>query len=106
MISNEPISNTLTPLNFSGKINYNVFIDGNIKNKDANYDEKFWEEVKVYSQENTSYVWSKTKKTGFEEIDQLSAEFEEFLTKKYNGLPFRDHSTRTVSEFIKELSNV
>lgn len=51
-------------------------------------------------------IINRTKKTGFEEIDHLAAEFEEFLSKKYNGLPFRDHSTRTVSEFIKELSNV
>jgi maltose phosphorylase len=69
------ISYSITPLNFSGKINYNVFIDGNIKNKDANYDEKFWEEVKVYSHENTSYVWSKTKKTGFEVITGQQIEF-------------------------------
>jgi maltose phosphorylase len=69
------ISYSITPLNFSGKISFNVFIDGNIKNKDANYDEKFWEEVKVFSHENTSYVWSKTKKTGFEVITGQQIEF-------------------------------
>lgn len=71
------ISYTIIPLNFSGKIKYQVFIDGNIKNKDANYDEKFWEEVNVYAQENTSFVWSRTKKTGFEVITGQQIEFKQ-----------------------------
>jgi maltose phosphorylase len=60
------ISYQLIPLNFSAKISVKAFVDGDIKNKDSNYDEKFWDEVKVGSRENTSFVWSKTKKTGFE----------------------------------------
>ena len=41
-------------------------MDGDIKNKDSNYVEKFWDQVQVGAEGNTSYVWSKTKKTGFE----------------------------------------
>jgi len=58
------ISYSITPLNFTEEIQVKVFIDGDIKNKDSNYDEKFWDEVKVGSH----FVWSKTKKTGFEVI--------------------------------------
>lgn len=60
------ISYNLTPINFSAPISIKAFVDGDIKNKDSNYDEKFWDEVKVGANEHTSFVWSKTKKTGFE----------------------------------------
>jgi maltose phosphorylase len=52
------ISYSITPINFTEEIQVKAFIDGDIKNKDSNYDEKFWDEVKVGS----NYVWSKTKK--------------------------------------------
>ncbi len=60
------ISYSIKPINFSASILVKAFVDGDIKNKDSNYDEKFWDEVKVGARENTSFVWSKTKKTGFE----------------------------------------
>ena len=60
------ISYSIKPNNFSASILVKAFVDGDIKNKDSNYDEKFWDEVKVGASENTSFVWSKTKKTGFE----------------------------------------
>jgi len=60
------ISYSIKPINFSASILVKAFVDGDIKNKDSNYDEKFWDEVKVGASENTSFVWSKTKKTGFE----------------------------------------
>ena len=56
------ISYSITPINFTEEIKVKAFIDGDIKNKDSNYDENFWDEVKVESH----FVWSKTKKTGFE----------------------------------------
>ena len=60
------IKYTLTPLNFSGPVIITPYIDGDIKNKDANYDEKFWDEVKKQANLNSGYVQLKTKKTGFE----------------------------------------
>lgn len=60
------ISYQIIPLNFSATISVKAFVDGDIKNKDSNYDEKFWDEVKVGACDHTSFVWSKTKKTGFE----------------------------------------
>ncbi len=60
------ISYSIKPNNFSASILVKAFIEGDIRNKDSNYDEKFWDEVKVGASENTSFVWSKTKKTGFE----------------------------------------
>lgn len=60
------IKYTLTPLNFSSDITITPFIDGDVVNKDSNYDEKFWDEVKKESWPDGGYVQSRTKKTGFE----------------------------------------
>jgi len=60
------IKYTITPLNFDGTLTIIPFIDGDIANKDSNYDEKFWDEVKKESWENGGYVQLRTKKTGFE----------------------------------------
>ncbi|MDF0693768.1 family 65 glycosyl hydrolase domain-containing protein [Aquirufa ecclesiirivi] len=62
------ISYSITPVNFSGSIQLKAYIDGDIQNKDSNYQEKFWDQVKVEAQGNRSFVWSKTKKTHFEVI--------------------------------------
>lgn len=47
---------------------------------------------------------NRVKKTGFEKIDSLIAEFEAHLEKKYNGLPFRGTVKRTLDQ-IRELEN-
>jgi len=60
------IKYTITPVNFSGSITITPFIDGDIKNKDSNYDEKFWDWVSQDNWDNGGYVQLRTKKTGFE----------------------------------------
>ena len=60
------ISYTITPLNFSGAITIKPFINGDVVNKDSNYDEKFWDEVKKGTSEDSAFVQLRTKKTGFE----------------------------------------
>ena len=60
------IKYTITPVNFSGSVTITPFIDGDIKNKDSNYDEKFWDWVSQDNWDNGGYVQLRTKKTGFE----------------------------------------
>jgi len=60
------IKYTITPLNFSGILTITPFIDGDVINKDSNYDEKFWDEVKKETWPAGGYVQLRTKKTGFE----------------------------------------
>jgi hypothetical protein len=48
---------------------------------------------------------SRIKKTGMEPIDELITEFEQFLKKKYKGLPFRQVVPRTLEQLRKELLN-
>ncbi|MFB9845346.1 glycoside hydrolase family 65 protein [Mucilaginibacter ginsenosidivorans] len=57
---------TITPVNYSGAITISPFIDGDVVNKDSNYDEKFWDEVTKESWADGGYVQLRTKKTGFE----------------------------------------
>ncbi|PSR54318.1 family 65 glycosyl hydrolase [Adhaeribacter arboris] len=56
----------ITPLNFSGDLTLTPYIDGDVKNQDANYDEKFWEEVTKEVNESTAFLTMRTKKTAFE----------------------------------------
>ncbi|OOQ56917.1 glycoside hydrolase family 65 protein [Mucilaginibacter pedocola] len=60
------ISYTITPLNFEGELTLTPYIDGDIVNKDSNYDEKFWDEVSKSVSNDAGYVQLRTKKTGFE----------------------------------------
>ena len=58
----------LTPLNFSGKLDLVSFIDGDVKNQDSNYEEKFWDEVSSTQEAIGSYLTLRTKKTAFDVI--------------------------------------
>ncbi len=55
----------VTPLNFSGEIELIPYIDGNVKNRDSNYNEKFWNTVKTGTENGYTYLVAKTKKTDF-----------------------------------------
>jgi len=91
------IKYAVTPLNFSGKIRFRPYIDADIKNEDANYDEKFWKEVKKKVYEREAYVVARTKKTKFHVAtgmyfnitqDYVSTDFKTdgILKKKYAAL--------------------
>jgi maltose phosphorylase len=53
----------ITPLNFSSKATFSIYTDADVVNMDANYDEKFWEEVHKESSEGRAIVTAQTKKT-------------------------------------------
>lgn len=55
----------ITPLNFSSKATFSIYVDADVVNKDANYDEKFWEEVYKEASEGRALVTAQTKKTLF-----------------------------------------
>ncbi|MBB6273106.1 maltose phosphorylase [Pedobacter cryoconitis] len=58
----------LTPLNFSGKLDLTSYIDGDVKNQDSNYEEKFWDEVSRVQGTKGTYLTLRTKKTEFDVI--------------------------------------
>ncbi len=59
------ISYSITPIDFDGTIKFNAFIDGDIQNKDSNYDEKFWDEIQKETAFGEAYIELSTKKTNF-----------------------------------------
>ncbi len=56
---------SITPINFSGNIKFTVYLDNNVKNADANYDEFFWLEDTQRVGIKKGVVSSRTKKTNF-----------------------------------------
>lgn len=56
---------SVTPMNYSGKIKFRTYIDGDIINQDSNYDEKFWSEVEKKTGNDEAYLTLKTKKLDF-----------------------------------------
>lgn len=56
----------VTPLNFSGKLKLTFYIDGDVKNEDSNYDEKFWDEVNKNISGTVGFVTLETRKTTFQ----------------------------------------
>ncbi|GAB3926170.1 glycoside hydrolase family 65 protein [Mucilaginibacter myungsuensis] len=60
------IKYSIKPINFSGELTITPSIDGDVKNQDSNYDEKFWDEVSKEAKQDGGYVQMRTKKTGFE----------------------------------------
>ncbi len=52
-------------LNFNGSISFTIYIDGDVKNEDTNYGEKFWEEVNKEIKGNTGILVTRTLKTDY-----------------------------------------
>lgn len=56
---------SITPVNFEGEMCISPYLDGDIKNEDSNYDEKFWCEVSKQCNVEQSSLIVKTKKLDF-----------------------------------------
>ena len=52
-------------VDFSGKLDFTVYIDGDVKNQDTNYGEKFWSEVSKEVNGTTGVLVTSTLKTDF-----------------------------------------
>jgi len=56
---------TVTALNFSDKLTLTPYLDFDIRNEDANYDEKFWDEVEVNVKPGEGFITAEVRKTLF-----------------------------------------
>lgn len=54
-----------TPLNHNSILTVTPYLDGDVKNKDANYGEKFWQEVNKKIDTESALLSVRTKKTNF-----------------------------------------
>lgn len=60
------IKYSIKALNFTGIVRVQPYLDGDVKNHDSNYDEKFWEAIHSECSSNEGYVVTRTKKTEFD----------------------------------------
>jgi len=65
---------SVTPLNFSGKICLTPYLDGDVYNQDANYDEQFWDIDNLAVEDGFSQLIARTKKLDF--VVAMSATFD------------------------------
>lgn len=56
---------SITPHNFDGQLSIESSLDGDVKNQDSNYDEKFWTEISKTEQDGLALLTMETKKTAF-----------------------------------------
>ncbi|WP_088323393.1 glycoside hydrolase family 65 protein [Polaribacter tangerinus] len=59
------INYTVTPLNTSAKITYAPYLDAGITNEDTNWDDQFWDVLKVEQHKEQSFIEARTMKTHF-----------------------------------------
>jgi maltose phosphorylase len=52
-------------IDFEGSVGFNIYIDSDVKNEDANYGKKFWKEVGRKSSAGMGIIISRTMKTDF-----------------------------------------
>ncbi|WP_418604249.1 glycoside hydrolase family 65 protein [Hwangdonia sp.] len=55
----------ITPINNDAQIQFQPYLDGGITNEDTNWDDKFWDILKVSHENNRAFIETKTMKTGF-----------------------------------------
>ncbi|MCY7357842.1 MAG: glycoside hydrolase family 65 protein [Rudanella sp.] len=80
----------ITPLNFDAKITITPYLDGAIRNKDANYDETFWDEVRKETGYGEAYIELRTRKTGFHVATGMGVEIEQDGVKvDYQSQPIK-----------------
>lgn len=53
------------PLDFEGTADLIIYLDGDVRNEDSNYGEKFWEDIYNSSEEGKGIITSMTLKSGF-----------------------------------------
>jgi len=82
---------SITPLNFSDQIEITAYIDADVINEDANYNEKFWEQEENGAQSGMAFITAKTIKLDFHvcvgmqcriEQDGLIVDFNPEIIKK------------------------
>ncbi len=56
---------SVTPINNDAEIVFHPYLDSGITNKDTNWDDKFWDTVKVSYENNQAFIKAKTMKTDF-----------------------------------------
>ncbi|MFK5959248.1 MAG: family 65 glycosyl hydrolase domain-containing protein [Lutibacter sp.] len=115
------IEYSIKALNFSGEITFSPYLDTGIINEDSNYDEYFWETLKVVEGKNKGCIYSKTLKTEFHvgtamkvsfllnnkdiDVDQKTKKEEKSLTYTYK-IKVLEGDTATILKYGSYVSSL
>lgn len=110
----------ITPLNFDGTLEVTSYLDGDIKNVDANYDEKFWDPMHSTLTKDRASVTVKTKKLNFQfcstmetqifkneqklDVDGVGKEGVKYAGIIYNAPLVKDEAT-TIYKYAANVTN-
>ena len=97
------IKYSVTPINFTGEIEFTPYLDAGIKNEDTNYDELFWKILDIEDRDNDAVILSKTLKTKFYVATGMHIAYE--LNGKSITLPKTVHEVEKRIDY-KSKSNV
>jgi maltose phosphorylase len=112
---------SVTPLNFSGEISLLPYIDGDVKNEDSNYNEKFWDIIETAASNGEGCLVGKTKKLDFgvgfamkyvltENGKALSVASEPIKGPKYTGnmvkIEAKEGSTITLYKYVAVVTSL
>jgi maltose phosphorylase len=94
----------IIPVNFDGVIKITPYLDGNVQNRDSNYNEYFWDDISKSANDSRAYLQVKTKENrfGVDRFDicagmdleiflggqKQTVSFKNIETEKYIGLEF------------------
>ncbi|ADH99560.1 glycoside hydrolase family 65 protein [Salisediminibacterium selenitireducens] len=109
----------ITPLTFDGELTLRSYLDGDIMNKDANYDEKFWSKVSESAEGSRAHVTVKTKKLDFvyaslketkvvhagEEISPAECKTAEKYAEVTFTAPLKKNEATTIYKFAANVTN-
>jgi maltose phosphorylase len=109
----------VTPVNFDGELEITSYLDGDIINSDANYDEKFWAEVNQQASGNEALVTVKTKKLDFyytskmqtfvdtdgEVVQPATASTKEKYADVVFQAPLKQGKTTTIYKYAANVTN-
>jgi maltose phosphorylase len=91
-------------LNFKGSITVTPALDGDIKNKDSNYDEKFWDEIEIESDNDEAYLQLKTKANNYEvEQFDVATGMKFTLNVDDNDIKFRSRVVKNTKFIGREI---
>jgi len=122
IVSNEiaAIKYSIKPLNYDAEITVSPYLDGDVKNEDSNYDEKFWNEIDKHSTQSFMDLTMETKKTAFRTTwassfnaalnnNGLDIDITPILKDKYVASSFKikvlKMDTLTIYKYISVVSN-
>jgi maltose phosphorylase len=80
----------IIPVNFSGTLTVDSYLDGDVRNEDSNYNEKFWDEVSKQVKGPRAVLISKTKKLDFQVSTGMEMKiFRNGIETEFNPVPLK-----------------